>query len=142
MGRHVAEQTLKRLTEANRPVKGARVLILGWTFKENVSDIRNTRVVDIHRELKSHGVQSLPHDPLVDPVEVYNEYGVQMVNPVEAYGPFDAIILAVRHSRFTDEFPLERLVRLGGTRPPLILDVKSFFPASAYRDAGLDWWQL
>ncbi|MFM8358710.1 MAG: UDP binding domain-containing protein, partial [Verrucomicrobiota bacterium] len=123
-------------------VKGARVLILGWTFKENVPDIRNTRVIDIHRELASYGIASLPHDPLADPAAVEHEYGVHLLADVDRGGPYDAIILAVKHRNLVTEFTLDRLKALGNGRPPLIMDVKGFFPARAYCEAGLDYWQL
>ena len=142
MGKHVAEQAVKRLIATDRAVKGARVLILGWTFKENVPDIRNTRVVDIHRELHSYGIESRPYDPLADPEEVEAEYGIRLVADVDASGPYDAVILAVKHQQLVEEYTLKRLRGLGNGRPPVLLDVKGFFPARAYREAGFDFWQL
>ena len=142
MGHHIAAQTVKRLIAAGRPVKGARVLILGWTFKENVPDIRNTRVIDIHRELAHYGIDAKAHDPLADPDEVEREYGLRLIADVDASGPFDAVILAVRHRVLAAAFPLERLRALGGERPPLVMDVKGFFRPAEYQAAGIDSWQL
>ena len=142
MGKHVAEQTIKKLIQSDRPVKGARVLILGWTFKENVPDIRNTRVLDIHRELESYGIESLPFDPLADAEEVREKYGVTMVRALENHAPYDAIILAVRHKQLLADFPLDRLLAMGRNNRPAIIDVKSFFPSEAYQSAGIEWWQL
>jgi UDP-N-acetyl-D-galactosamine dehydrogenase len=142
MGKHIAEKTVKHLIATGRPVKGARVLILGWTFKENVPDIRNTRIIDIHQELVSYGIQSMPYDPHADNDEVEHEYGLRLIDDVPANGPFDAVILAVKHREIVAEFTLARLSALGNGRPPLLIDVKGFFPLKAYQDAGLDHWQL
>jgi UDP-N-acetyl-D-glucosamine/UDP-N-acetyl-D-galactosamine dehydrogenase len=142
MGKHIAEQTVKRLIATDRGVKGARVLILGWTFKENVPDIRNTRIIDIHQELRSYGIESKAYDPNADPDEVEREYGLRLIDTVDAAGPYDAVILAVKHRQLVAEFTLDRLRSLGNGRPPVLIDVKGFFPASAYQSAGMDYWQL
>ena len=75
MGAYVASQLVKAMLKRRLPVDGARVLILGLTFKENCPDLRNTRVVDVVAELRDYGVQVDVHDPWVDPVEAQNEYG-------------------------------------------------------------------
>lgn len=142
MGKIIAEKTVKLLIASERSVKGARVLILGWTFKENVPDIRNTRIIDIHRELVSYGIHSLPFDPHADLSEVEEEYGVRLVEKVDDEGPYDAVIFAVKHNCLIREFDLGRLGRLGGSRAPVIIDVKGFFKASQYRDAGFEYWQM
>jgi UDP-N-acetyl-D-galactosamine dehydrogenase len=142
MGIHIAEQTVKRLIHGNRPVKGARVLILGWTFKENVPDIRNTRVIDIYRELQQYGIDAKAHDPMADPDEVRHEHGVELTQDVDATGPYDAVILAVKHRNLVAEFTLERLRSMGNANAPLIIDVKGFFSAKYYASAGLEYWQL
>jgi UDP-N-acetyl-D-galactosamine dehydrogenase len=142
MGKLIAEKTVKQLIATDRPVKGARVLILGWTFKENVRDIRNTRIIDIHHELASYGILSLPFDPHADNDDVESEYGLRLIEDVDAHGPYDAIILAVRHRILLAEFTLDRLRGLGRGRPPGIIDVKGFFRASEYEAAGIDYWQL
>lgn len=142
MGKLIAEKTVKHLIATDRPVKGARVLILGWTFKEDVRDIRNTRIIDIHQELASYGIHSLPFDPHADNEAVESEYGLRLIEDVDAHGPYDAIILAVRHRVLLAEFTLDRIRGLGQGRPPAIIDVKGFFPASEYEAAGFDYWQL
>ena len=103
------------------------MLILGWTFKENVPDVRNTRVVDIVTELCSYGVNCLPVDPHADPDEVRHEYGVELSDSAEAGAPYAAVILAVKHRCLIEDYPLEVLRRLGGERPPVLIDVKGFF---------------
>ena len=125
MGKFIAEKTVKLLIANDRPVKEAKVVILGWTFKENVPDIRNTRVIDIYRELKSYGVDVRCYDPHADPAEVWHEYGIKLLaSPPVA--PHDAIILAVRHREFEMDYKKETLLALGGSRPPVLVDVKSF----------------
>lgn len=142
MGKFIAEKTVKCLIASERPVKGARVLILGWTFKENVPDIRNTRVIDIHQELQSYGIRSLPFDPHANNDEVEQEYGLRLIENVELNGPYEAIILAVKHSQLVSEFTIDRLRKLGNGHPPVLIDVKGFFSTASYEAAQLDYWQL
>lgn len=142
MGKLIAEKTIKKLIASGRPVKGARVLILGWTFKENVPDIRNTRIIDIHQELATYGIRSLPFDPHADNDEVEHEYGLRLIEDVDANGPYDAVILAVKHREILAEYTIDRLRNLGNGRPPMIIDVKGFFPTATYEAAGLEYWQL
>jgi UDP-N-acetyl-D-galactosamine dehydrogenase len=126
MGKFVAEKTIKLLIASDRPVKGAKVLILGWTFKENVPDVRNTRVIDIYRELETYGVIPIAFDPHADTEEVRNEYGIDLLKEVGS-GPYDAIVLAVRHAELMRDFTIGRLQLLGAARPPVLIDLKSFF---------------
>jgi UDP-N-acetyl-D-galactosamine dehydrogenase len=142
MGKVIAENTVKLLIANDRPVKGAKVLILGWTFKEDVPDIRNTRVIDIYKELESYGVNVLAFDPEADPAEVRHEYGIELLRAVDAAAPYSAIILAVKHRALAREFSLPRLTSLGGTTRPVLIDVKGFFKASALQDSGIPFWQL
>ncbi len=100
MGAYVAKQTVKKLIAADKNIKQARVLILGITFKENVSDIRNTKVVDVYREFRSFGVGVDVVDPRASAEEVREEYNIQLSpEPGESY---DAIILAVNHREYID----------------------------------------
>jgi UDP-N-acetyl-D-galactosamine dehydrogenase len=142
MGKAVAERTVKRLIAADRAVKGAKVLILGWTFKENVPDIRNSRVIDIYKELVAYGVDALAFDPHADHAEVEHEYGVRLIGEVDAHGPYDAVITAVKHRELLADFSLERIRALGGKRSPVLIDVKGFFAKAALDRSGLSWWQL
>ena len=142
MGKVIAENTVKLLIANDRPVKGAKVLILGWTFKEDVPDIRNTRVIDIHCELRGFGMQLLAFDPEADPDEVRHEYGLDLLHSPEAAAPFSAIILAVKHRALVREFSIAKLAALGGSSQPVIIDVKGFFKASELRASGVPFWQL
>ena len=123
-------------------MKGAKVLILGWTFKEDVPDIRNTRVIDIHAELQSYGVAVSCFDPEADPVEVKHEYGIEIIQNATAGAPYAAVVLAVRHRSLLSEFTPEKLAALGGGKPPLIIDVKGFMNPGSARANGFSYWQL
>lgn len=99
MGPYVAEQLVKAMLKRRMPVNGARVLLLGLTFKENCPDLRNTRVVDVVQELVTYGVEVDVHDPWVDAEEAKAEYGIDLVDAPES-GSYDAVILAVAHDDF------------------------------------------
>jgi len=142
MGKFIAEKTVKLLIAADRPVKGAKVLILGWTFKEDVPDIRNTRVIDIYHELAAFGVCPLAHDPEADNVQVEHEYGLRLIDDVAAHAPYDAVITAVKHRELRAEFTLEKIRTLGDKQQPLLIDVKGFFSADDMREKGFVSWQL
>ena len=99
MGSYVASQLVKRMTKDGMPVRGARVLVLGLTFKENTPDLRNSRVIDVIRELEEYGVRVDVHDPWASPADALREYGVTLVGEPE-HSVYDGIILAVAHRQF------------------------------------------
>ena len=140
MGKYIAEQTIKRLIDTSKPVKGAKVLILGLTFKENIKDIRNTKVVDIYNELKENGVELYTCDPNTVPEEVMEKYGIEMISEPEKFKPFDAIIYAVKHKQFVG-YDSAYLKSLMGDRPVLI-DVKGAIDPVEAETAGLRYWRL
>lgn len=143
MGKYIAEQTVKKLISTSRPVKGARILILGWTFKEDVPDVRNTKVIDIYNELATYGMEVHAYDPLAYPEEVKHEYGISLLTELDAgSSAFDAVVLAVKHRQLRSEFNFDRLKSLGGARSPLVIDVKSYFSQTELEGSGCDWWQL
>jgi UDP-N-acetyl-D-galactosamine dehydrogenase len=124
MGRYVAQRTVKMLVNANIPVKGARVGVLGLTFKEDVNDIRNSKVPTIVHELHEFGVQTLLHDPHANAAETKHEYGLEL-NPLEDFRALDGLVVAVSHKAYM-EMGVDRLlncVRDGG----VFMDVKSAF---------------
>jgi UDP-N-acetyl-D-glucosamine/UDP-N-acetyl-D-galactosamine dehydrogenase len=139
MGSHLARKTVQQMIHAGRGIKGARVNILGLTFKEDVPDIRNSKVIDIIRELHEFGVETYVHDPLASPDDALHEYGARLT-PWEDLPAADAIILAVAH-RWYLEAPigqfLEKVVRGG-----CVIDVKSLLDAAALRREGLRVWRL
>lgn len=142
MGKVIAEQAVKQLIAHDRSVRKAKILILGWTFKENVPDIRNTRVIDIYTELKAYGVDPLAYDPEADPQEVKHEYGLDLVTEVQMMAPYAAIVLAVKHKRLLEEYTFDKLRTLGGANLPILIDVKGFFSKADMVAAGFPCWQL
>jgi UDP-N-acetyl-D-glucosamine/UDP-N-acetyl-D-galactosamine dehydrogenase len=139
MGKFVAEQTVKHMIRAGSQVKGASVNLLGLTFKEDCPDIRNTRVIDVIRELESYGVKVHVHDPVSAAHETYEEYAIEL-EPWESLPRAAALVLAVAHQAFLAR-PLSdylgKVVENG-----VFIDVKSKFDAVALRDAGLTYWRL
>ena len=101
MGAYVAGQLVKAMLKRRIQVDGARVLVLGLTFKENCPDLRNTRVVDVVAELRDYGVQVDVHDPWVDPKEALHEYGLDLVITPESE-VYDGVVLAVAHNSYRD----------------------------------------
>ncbi|MBI4688569.1 MAG: nucleotide sugar dehydrogenase [Nitrospirae bacterium] len=140
MGKYIAEHTVKQLIGSNRSVKGSKVLILGLTFKENISDIRNTRVIDIYNNLKDYGVDVFVHDPYAIPEEVFEEYNLSLLKKPEDKKPFDGIILAVKHKEYCN-YSLKDLKKLCNGRPVLI-DIKSVIDKDKAQKAGFNYWRL
>ena len=142
MGKYVAENTVKKLIRAGKAVKGAKVLILGLTFKENVGDIRNTKVVDIVSELAEYDVESLIFDPYADAEEVRHEYGLEILPSLEKLPAVDAVVLAVPHDKFKD-LTLDKLAgfcRKGAT--PIVVDIKGMFDPEMATKQGVRYWRL
>jgi UDP-N-acetyl-D-galactosamine dehydrogenase len=125
MGAYVAEELVKGMLKAGLGVKDARCLVLGFTFKENCPDVRNTRVIDIIRELESYGMQVITHDPWVQSEEVAHEYGGLVVHSALPKETYDAVVLAVAHREFED-LDLRALTPQG-----LVYDVKGLLPKGA-----------
>ena len=124
MGAYVASQLVKAMLKRRLQVDGARVLILGLTFKENCPDLRNTRVVDVVAELRDYGVQVDVHDPWVDPKEAKHEYGLDLVTTPEP-SAYDGVILAVAHDSYRDVGPT--VLRGYGGLDHVFFDLKSVF---------------
>ncbi|MBZ4643492.1 MAG: UDP-glucose/GDP-mannose dehydrogenase [Deferribacteraceae bacterium] len=102
MGKFVAEKTVKLLIKAGKIVKDSKVLILGFTFKENVPDIRNTKIIDIYNELKDYGITADIFDPIADKEEIESEYGIKALTKLDNSKIYDSIILAVKHNYFIE----------------------------------------
>ena len=139
MGKFIAEQTIKQMIAAGSHIKGARVNVLGLTFKENCADLRNSKVADVINELKSYGVEVFVHDPYADPAEALHEYGVTLL-PWAELPRADAIVAAVSHKQLTalsaDDFQ-QKLVKGG-----CFIDVKACFEAKDFEDVGIRVWRL
>jgi len=138
MGAHVAQRLVKLMVHADIPVRGARVGLLGLTFKENVSDLRNSRVPDIVKELGEFGIKPLVHDALASGHEAVEEYGIELSN-LEDFRDLDALILAVNHADYVRMPKSELLGRVkdGG----VFIDVKSVY-APSDMERGLRYWSL
>ncbi|HLY14030.1 MAG TPA: nucleotide sugar dehydrogenase [Candidatus Limnocylindrales bacterium] len=138
MAAFIVEKLVKLLINADQPVKGARIGIMGLTFKENVSDLRNSRVPDIVRELGQYGISPLVHDPLGAPAQALHEYGIQ-IQPLDDLTGLDALILAVPHAAYLADglAPIFARVKPGG----VLIDVKSAI-APADIPADLQHWSL
>ena len=140
MGKYVAERAVKMLIASDIQVKKARVAVLGLSFKENVPDLRNTRVVDIIGELEDYGVTVLAHDPLAIPEEASEHCGVNLKSLKELKDA-DAVILAVSHSEYL-EMGMEKISGLCRKGRPILLDVKAVFDPQQAQSLGITYWRL
>ncbi|MFZ7125918.1 MAG: nucleotide sugar dehydrogenase [Desulfobacterales bacterium] len=140
MGKYVSEKVVKFLIRSGRKVQGARVAILGLTFKEDVPDLRNTRVVDIVRELEDYGVEVLVHDPLAEPAEASAYYGIGL-HPLEAIHRMDAVVVAVAHQAYR-QAGLKFVAALCGEAGAIVLDLKAAFDPREAEAAGIVYWRL
>ncbi len=139
MGGYIAMRTVKELIHAKVRIEGARVVILGLTFKENCPDIRNTRVIDIVSELREYGITPLVHDPLADPRDAHHEYGIQLVKdlPVNA----DAVILAVAHAHYREKGP-DLVKEMLAPDRGVVVDVKGIFDREDFAGSPIRYWRL
>jgi len=139
MGKFIAEQTIKNMIACGSYIKGARVNILGLTFKENCADLRNSKVTDVINELKTYGVEVFVHDPYADPDEAMHEYGVRLLS-WDDMPRADAIIAAVSHDQFAalsmEDFQ-KKLIKGG-----CFIDVKASFNKAQFEQAGFCVWRL
>lgn len=139
MGKFIAEQTIKQMIATGSYIKGARVNVLGLTFKENCADLRNSKVVDIIRELQAYGVEVFVHDPQAEPEQAMHEYDVRLL-PWEALPRADAVVGAVSHKEFLKlsiEDMSRKLVKGGA-----LIDVKAVFDQKSFEQAGYKVWRL
>src|SRR3954470_6159177 len=133
----LAQKTVKFLTSMDVPLKKAKVGILGLTFKENVPDLRNSKIPDIIKELAEYGIEAIVHDPMGDPKEAHHEYGVH-ITPLEKFQGLDALILAVSHRDYLKDIDaIYARVRDGG----VVIDVKSVLPVKQ-PPRGIRQWSL
>ena len=139
MGPYVARQTVKNLIQQGRNVLGAKINVLGLTFKENCKDIRNSKVIDVIRELEDFGCECYVHDPEADPDETLHEYGIRL-RTWDQLPAADATILAVAHKQFVDKTPaelMEKTVKRG-----CFIQVKAAFDTEAFAREGVRVWRL
>ena len=140
MGAYVAESCVKNLIAADKHIKGARVAILGFTFKENCPDTRNTKVFDIVKELREYGIDPIVSDPIADAQEAERLYGLRFSDK-DALHDLDAVILAVSHEAFADlkQADLDAMYADG---QKVLLDIKGVLNRKEYEDAGYCYWRL
>ncbi len=140
MAAWVAQQTVKRMIGNGSAVKGAKVIVLGLTFKENCPDLRNSKVADLIRELQSFGCEVSVHDPIAEPAEAVHEYGITLTPWHELPRGADAVVAAVSHRAYLN-MPLSDI--LGHLKPGgVFTDVKSAYDPAAIRAAGYTLWRL
>jgi UDP-N-acetyl-D-galactosamine dehydrogenase len=139
MGRFIAGQTIKHLVRNGWKVKDAPVVVLGLTFKEDCPDLRNSRVIDVIRELQSYGARVIVHEPVADADEARREYGVDLT-PWESLPKAAAVVVAVAHKAFCERPVADYVEKLqpGG----VLVDVKSLFDASQLEKQGITVWRL
>ena len=143
MGKYVVENLIKSLIKADVPVKDAKVAILGFTFKENCPDTRNTRVIDIVNELIEYGINPMIADPEADAEEAKHEYGI-VFDSVEDIKDMDAVVVAVGHDqflRFTQE-DFNKMFKEGSNEGKVLLDIKGILDRKDYEAAGYKYWRL
>lgn len=140
MSHYVSENVIKQLIMANKKVKGARVGLFGFTFKENCPDTRNTRLVEIYDQLRAYGIEPLIYDPVADIYEMEEEYGIQMATE-EAMCNLDAIILGVAHDIFKEQDKSYWLERLSDDTENVIIDVKNILVGETLPE-NIHYWHL
>lgn len=140
MGKYIAENAVKKLIVSGKNVKNARVALLGFTFKENCPDTRNTKVFDIVKELREYGVEPVITDPVADAKEAKQLYDVDFA-PMCEIRNMDAVILAVAHQVFS-ELSLTDIDIFFGEGQKVLLDVKGIFDRKVYEEAGYSYWRL
>ena len=143
MGKYVAENTVKNLIKADVSIKNAKVAILGFTFKENCPDTRNTKIIDIYNELREYGITAAIADPTADADEAKRLYGIEFVD-MSAIKDCDAVILAVAHEAFRDlaAADLDRMFKKTENGKKVLIDIKGLLDRKAYEAAGYNYWRL
>jgi len=143
MGKYVVENLIKNLIKADVPVKDAKVAILGFTFKENCPDTRNTRVIDIVKELKEYGIIPMIADPEADAEEAKHEYGI-VFDSVDDIKEMDAVVVAVGHDQFLklslEDF--DRMFKVSAIENRVLHDIKGILDRKEYEVAGYKYWRL
>ncbi|MBX3303610.1 MAG: nucleotide sugar dehydrogenase, partial [Nitrospira sp.] len=140
MGKFVAEHTMKLLSQLSRPANELRVGVLGLTFKENVPDLRNSRVPDIIRELHEYGVDVLVHDPIAETEEALAEYGIHLLD-WNTMKDLDGLILAVAHEKFSESGLMDLLKPLRSQKQGVVIDIKGILDQRQI-PATIKYWRL
>ena len=139
MGKFVAEQTIKLMARSGLNIKGARVGVLGLTFKEDCADLRNSRVINIIDELKSYAIEPIVHDPLADASDAESIFNIKL-SALEELTSLDAIVVAVGHQLYRN-MPVDKLIKLLNPNG-CIIDIKSILDVSEIKKSGVNYWRL
>lgn len=140
MAKYVAENVVKNLIKADKPVRNAKVAILGFTFKENCPDTRNTKIIDIVTELQEYGINPVIADSVADAAEAKVLYGVEFVD-MNTIKNMDAVVLAVAHAEFSD-MTMEEVDAFFAEGTKVLLDIKGLLNRKEYEAAGYIYWRL
>lgn len=140
MGKYVAENVVKKLIAADKAVRNAKVAILGFTFKENCPDTRNTKIIDIVNELREYGITPVIADPTADAAEAKWLYGVEFVD-MDTIKDMDVVVLAVAHDCFK-ELSMDDIASLYGDGRKIMIDIKGLLNRKDYENAGYEYWRL
>ncbi len=143
MGAYVAEQTVKHLIATDKTVKGSSVIIFGFTFKENISDTRNTRVIDLVNELREYALKVIVCDPMADKTQVKKAYGIDLV-PYDSNFKADCAIVAVDHDIFKKTLTPKVIEQHLNNRKGagVLIDIKGLFSAEDFKNINLLYWSL
>ncbi|WP_373893913.1 nucleotide sugar dehydrogenase [Virgibacillus sp. CBA3643] len=141
MGKYIASNVIKKMIKAKQEIDGAKVAIMGLTFKENVPDVRNTKVIDIIDELQEYGVDVVVHDPVADANAVYDEFNIELVDQ-EELSDLDCVVLAVPHKEYKDTFDLDVLDGMYKNDRKVLVDVKSVLDRKTCESRGYHYWSL
>ena len=143
MGKYVAENTVKHLIKADVSIKNARIAILGFTFKENCPDTRNTKIIDIVKELGEYGITPVITDPTADRDEAKRLYGVEFVD-MDSIKDCDAVVLAVAHEAFKGltQADFDKMFKAVDNSKKVLVDIKGLLDRKQYEAAGYQYWRL
>ncbi|WP_075187242.1 nucleotide sugar dehydrogenase [Teredinibacter haidensis] len=139
MGEFIANQAIKYLIHAGKVIKGARVAVMGLTFKEDCPDLRNSKVIDVIKAFKSYGVELLIHDPMADAAEAFEEYGVELVDD-SSINNIDALVFTVAHQQYKAMSFDNIKARLNDDAG--VFDIKGIFDRKTFADAKVHLWRL
>ena len=143
MGKYVVESLVKKLIMADIPIKNAKIAILGFTFKENCPDTRNTKVIDIVHELAEYGIKPVIVDPAADAEEAKRLYGLEF-DSMNAVKDMDAVILAVQHEAFKNltRKEIDSFYTAGSEKKKVLVDIKGILDRKEFENAGYVYWRL
>ncbi|MEM3369887.1 MAG: nucleotide sugar dehydrogenase [Candidatus Micrarchaeia archaeon] len=138
---YIAHEIVKILIKAGKKIKGSKVLILGATFKENVPDLRNSKVVELSKELEDFGMKTYHYDPIVMKSEINQQYKLNFIDDVEIHSPYDCVVLAVKHEVIIKRFSLALYSRIM-KNPYILIDIKGVYDKEETLKKGFIYWRL